>query len=502
MDDRRLYRALLSKDRRFDGRFFVGVRTTGIYCRPICPAPRPLERNVRFFPCAAAAETAGFRPCRRCRPEAAAGTPAWSGASATVARALRLIDEGALDGSIVDALATRLGVGERHLRRLFREHLGATPSAIAQTRRLHLARRLVDQTRLPMAEIAACSGFSSVRRFNSALRQAYGTAPTLLRGGAAASTTSRRRRIAPVADQLTLRLPYRPPYDWEGMLRFLATRAIPGVEEVDGGRYRRAVRFAGGPAIVEVRPNPRDSEVVLSLPAVTSAELLEVVQSTRRLFDLDADPLQIASHLGSDPILAPLVRRHPGARVPGAWDRVEIAVRVVVAQQVSVQAATTVIGRIAGALGTPLQKPSGSITHAFPAAASLATAPLERLGLTGRRAATVRGLTSAVLEGRIELAPAADFAAMLDRLQQLDGIGPWTAHLLAMRVFGEPDAFPAGDLGLRKALAEGGPLPSIRAVEARAEVWRPWRAYALVLLWRSAAAEVRRSSPRQRRRSP
>jgi AraC family transcriptional regulator of adaptative response / DNA-3-methyladenine glycosylase II len=458
-----------------------------------------LERNVRVFPCAAAAETAGFRPCRRCRPEASAGTPAWSGASTTVSRALRLIDEGALDGSAVDALAARLGVGERHLRRLFRQHLGATPSAIAQTRRLHFARRLVDQTRLPMAEIAACSGFSSIRRFNAALRQAYGAAPSHLRSRGPAARAIRARGALPTEARLILRLPYRPPYDWDGMLQFLAARAIPGVEEVIGDCYRRAVPFGSGPVVVEVRPDARASELVLSLPTASPAELLEVVQGARRLFDLDADPLQIASHLRTDPILAPLLRRHPGARVPGAWDRAEIAVRVIVAQQVSVQAATTVVGRIARALGTPLPRPDGSITHAFPAAEHLAGSRLDGLGLTRRRAASVRGLARAIQEGRVELAPAADFAATLDRLQQLEGIGPWTAHLLAMRVFGEPDAFPAGDLGLRKALAAGGALPAVGTVEALAEAWRPWRAYALMLLWRKAAAETRRTPQREPR---
>jgi AraC family transcriptional regulator of adaptative response / DNA-3-methyladenine glycosylase II len=499
LDARRCYQALLSKDRRFDGRFFVGVRTTGVYCRPICPAPPPRERNVSVFACAAAAEAAGFRPCRRCRPEAAAGTPAWLGSCATVSRALRLIHEGALDAAGVDDLARRLGVGSRHLRRLFLEHLGATPAAIARTRRVHFARRLLDSTTLPMTEIATGAGFCSIRRFNAAMRAAFGASPTELRARTGARTLGRTgaqsggptrtrtgtRRPARDGDGIMLRLTYRPPLDWERLLGFLRARAIPGVEHVEGGVYRRTIRYADGTGILAVRPDPDRSEVEVHVPACVSRELQPIADRVQRLFDLGADPLPIATHLRRDPLLAGLLRVHAGVRVAGAWDGFETAVRVILGQQVTVRAATTLAGRLVRALGEPLAHPDAGLTHLFPDPARVVDAPLRGLGITGQRVRCLRELARAAREGSLQLGPAGDLDDAVRRLRAIPGIGPWTAQVIALRVLGEPDAFPAGDLGLRRALAGARRPAPEREILARAEAWRPWRAYAVMLLWQA-----------------
>lgn len=468
------WRALQGRDARFDGRFFTGVRTTGIYCRPICPARTPLQRNVTFHASAAAAEAAGFRPCRRCRPEAAPGTPAWIGSGAIVPRALRLIADGALDEASVEALAERLGVGARHLRRLLIEHVGVPPLKLALMRRLHFARRLLDETSLPLQDVALASGFGSERRFRDAFHGAFHSAPSALR---------RERSGTRPPATLSISLAWRPPLDAQALLAFLAPRAIPGCEHVhvEGLTHATSVRFGDRAGIVTSRFDVPARCVRLSVPSELVPFLLEIVARARRLFDLDSDPAAITSRLRQDARLAPLVRLRPGLRSPGAWDPFAAAVRIIVGQQVSVAAATTVSGRIATAFGEPLDSPHPALTRLFPGPDRLAAAPLERCGLTSRRAETVRGLARALASGEKLLEPG-PLESSLERLQRIPGIGPWTASVMAMRALGEPDAFPAGDLVLARAL--GGE----RRAQETAEAWRPFRSSAAMHLWTEAAS--------------
>ena len=495
-------RARLSRDARFDGRFFIGVVTTGIYCRPICPVQPPKAANVRFYPSAAAAGQAGFRPCLRCRPETAPGTAAWSGSPATVRRALRLIGDGALDDGGADRLARRLGVGARHLRRLFDRHVGASPLQVASTCRLHRAKRLIDATDLPFADVAQVAGFGSVRRFNDLLRRTYGRPPRELR--------RQRRRAQAVAEQpngaLRLRLSYRAPYDAAALLGFLAPRAMPGVEAVDPvrGVYRRAFRLAGAglgdggrkgsrvpraadPGILRVEaggPGYLDAEVCHPDARV----LLEVAARLRRLFDLDADPLSFGPRLACAPALAGCLEALPGIRVPGAWDGFELAVRAVLGQQVTVKGATTLAGRLVEALGETLPdhlRGSG-LARTFPPPDAVAGFDLRAIGVPAARAAALRTLAATVAAGSLDLDSTADPDMQRERLTAIPGIGPWTAEYIAMRALRDPDAFPAGDLGLRKAVAPGSPV-SPRELRAMAADWRPWRAYAAMLLWQNGA---------------
>ena len=482
-----LDRARRSRDPRFDGRFFVGVTSTGVYCRPVCPAPSPRDAHVRYFPTAAAAGDAGFRPCLRCRPEAAPGTPAWLGTSAVVRRALALVHEGALDEGSVDGLAARLGIGPRHLHRLFVAHVGAPPLAVAKTRRLQFAKRLIDETDLSMTEIAFASGFGSLRRFNDTFLTTYDRAPSALR---------RLRRAGPVPahGEVALRLAFRPPYDLEHVLAFLGARAIPGVERVDASGYARTIALASGPAVVRVGAAGARNELLLRVQGAPATALLPLTTQARRVFDLAADPATIAAALRPDPLLGPLVRRRPGLRVPGAWDAFECAVRAVLGQQVSVAAGRTLATRLVARAGTRLDRPMDGLTHLFPSPAAVAAADLRSLGLTTARARTLAALARAVADGRLDLHGPAD--EVRTALVALPGIGDWTAEYVALRALGEPDAFPAADLVLRKAAAEGGPPITARALAARAEAWRPWRGYAVFHLWNAAA-----SSPVPRRRS-
>jgi AraC family transcriptional regulator of adaptative response / DNA-3-methyladenine glycosylase II len=487
LDATSCYRALRTRDRRFDGRFFVGVRTTGIYCRPICPARTPLRANIAFYACAAAAEEAGFRPCKRCRPETSPGTPAWLGSSAVVSRALRLIRDGALDGGGVDALAARLGIGGRQLRRLFDQHLGASPAAVARAQRLQAARAMIDQTALPMLEIAAAAGFQSLRQFNHAVRQTFGAAPRELRRTSLAWAASLRQR-----ECLALRVPYRPPFDWAGLLAFLALRAVPGVEVVADGAYRRTVQIGDTIGWIEVGPAAAAPALLVRLWPCDGAALLPVVERVRRVFDLGADPLQIAAHLRRDARLRPLVVARPGLRVPGAWDPFEIAVRGVVGQQISVAGATTLIGRLVARCGTPVELGAG-LTHLFPTPAAVAAADLAGIGMTGARAAALRGVARAVAEGTLQLDASRGLEEVVARLRRLPGIGEWTAQYIAMRGLAEPDACPYGDLVLRQAIGGVSPADLARAAEA----WRPWRAYAAVHLWAGINHRERRGAQRR-----
>lgn len=477
LDRRVLDRARLSRDARFDGKFFIAVITTGIYCRPVCPVAGPKPNHVRYYRSAAAAAEAGFRPCLRCRPEAAPGTPAWLGTSVVVRRALHLIEDGFLDHGSVPGLASRLGMGSRQLHRLFVRHVGASPIAVAQTRRLHFAKRLLDETSLPIREIAAAAGFGSLRRLHHAFRQAYRRTPGELRRGP-------RRGHAPAPeDALVLRLAFRPPYDWRQVSAFLAMRAVPGIERVDARGYARTVLTCSGPAVVCVRAIEARNVLELSVRGAAPAALFPLTSAARRAFDLAADPASIAEAFEADALLGPLVRRRPGLRIPGIWDPFECAVRAVLGQQVSVAAARTLAARVVARAGRRLAEASEDLTHLFPDAAALAAAELEGLGLTGARVAALRLLARAVVEGRLDLsAPVEEIKASLAGLA---GFGDWTAQYVALRAMGEPDAFPSGDIVLRRVAGKGLPLTT-RALEQLAEAWRPWRGYAALYLWGAA----------------
>jgi AraC family transcriptional regulator of adaptative response / DNA-3-methyladenine glycosylase II len=478
LDDSACYRALLTRDARFDGKFFVAVRTTGIYCRPICPARTPKRENVSFYRCAAAAEAAGFRACRRCHPEASPGTPAWNGTSAAVSRALRLIEDGALDDGRSDALAARVGLGERHLRRLFERHLGASPVEIAQARRTHFARALIDCDALPMSKVALAAGFRSIRQFNHSIRRAFGRSPSEIR---------RLRRSLPGDAPLIVRLAYRPPFDWRSLLEFLRRRATPGVESVLGDTYQRTFESEGGTGTLAVSAIAGENRLALRVEGSSARGLMRVVERVRRVFDLNADPATIEATLSADPRLRRLVRLRPGLRVPGAWDGFELAVRAVLGQQVSVAAATTLAGRLAERFGRPLDRPGRNLTRLFPTAATLSDCDLQAIGLTKARADTIRRLAVGVAAGELRLDSSLGLDEAVQRLSALPGIGEWTAQYVALRAFGEPDAFPTGDLGLRRAMADHAGIPSTPALSQRAESWRPWRGYAAVHLWTSEA---------------
>jgi len=470
-------RARLSRDARFDGRFFVGVRTTGIYCRPVCPANAPKSENVRFFPTAAAAGEAGYRPCLRCRPECAPGSPAWAGTSTTVQRGLRLIGEGALDDGNVERLAERLGVTSRHLRRLFTKHLGASPLAVAHTQRLHFAKALIDQTALSMRDIAEASGFGSVRRFNDTFRKTYGRAPRELRRGQEKSA---------LAGGLSVQLPYRLPFDWQSLLAFFRDRATPRVEQVTGDRYLRSVSLGGTRGIIDVQDS--GGYLTLTLHGVGTAELFQAVQRTRGLFDLDAATTDIAEVLRRDPDLLSLLKKQPSVRVPGAWDGFELTVRAILGQQVSVKAATTLAGRIAERYGTTLDVCVDGLDmvpdRLFPEPAALQRARLEHLGIVGSRAATIRRLARAVVDGSLGFAASQHPRDFVASLMSLKGIGAWTAEYVSMRALKYPDAFPASDLGLLRAFDRPDrDRMQAKELAERAEAWRPWRAYAALLLW-------------------
>jgi AraC family transcriptional regulator of adaptative response / DNA-3-methyladenine glycosylase II len=475
-------RARLTRDARFDGKFFIGVFTSGVYCRSICPAPHAKEKNVRYFPTAAAAAEAGFRPCLRCRPECSPGTPAWLGTPNTVSRALRLISESGLEEGGVEALAERLGVGSRHLRRLFLQHLGATPSAVAKTRQMHFAKKLIDETNLRMSEIALASGFGCVRRFNAGIRKVYHRTPTQIR------RLARQRTLQPENHYL-FRLRFRPPYDWKGMLAFLARRATPGVEAVVDGTYRRTISLNGSDGCFEVSLDEGSNVLVVRLQFGDPRSFFFITERIRTMFDLNADWAAIVRNLRTDPVLATQVDSGPGLRVPGCWNGFELATRAILGQQITVKGATVLAGRMASNFGKPFSSGNG-LTHLFPTPAALADAKLTRIGLTGARAETIRALARAVCDGRISFESVVDSDALLKQLCEVPGIGKWTAQYVAMRALGEPDAFPSGDLGLLHAMALG----SSRELERHAEAWRPWRAYAAMYLWRIASQRTSRGN--------
>ncbi|MDE2134734.1 MAG: helix-turn-helix domain-containing protein [Alphaproteobacteria bacterium] len=470
------YRALATRDVRFDGRLFVGVKTTGIYCRPICPARPAKPQNCVFFPSAAAAQGAGFRPCLRCRPEISPDAAAWRGTSSTVSRALALIAEGGFDGEeSVGALASRLGVGERQLRRLFDKHLGAPPIAVAQTRRILFAKQLIQDSELPMSAVAQASGFGSIRRFNDAFRKLYGRPPRELRVRKAMHTSA-----------VSVRLGYRPPYDWDAILAFLAARAVEGVELVEPRLYARTVEIAGEFGSVAISPGRTHLEAAIRFPNVGA--LLGIVGRLRRLFDLDADVEAIGAHLSGDASLAPLVAKRPGLRTPGGWDGFELAVRAMLGQQISVAAARKLAGRLV-ARTSPVLSPDVTgderLRSVFPTAARVAAADLSSVGMPSARIEALQGLARAAAGDPDLLGPAGPYEESVARLLALPGFGPWTAQYWALRALRDSDAFPAVDVALLRSpvVAQKGKRPTPKALLARAEAWRPWRAYAAQHLW-------------------
>jgi len=479
-------RARLSRDPRFDGKFYIGVIGSGVYCRPICPAPTAKEKNVRYFPTAAAAAEAGFRPCLRCRPESCPGTPAWLGTSNTVSRALRLIDESGLEDGGVESLAHRLGVGSRHLRRLFVRHLGATPMAVAQTRRLHFAKKLIDETKLPMSHIALAAGFGCVRRFNAGIRSVYHRTPTQIRRLA-------RQKEIQTRNQYVFRLNFRPPYHWRGILDFLTVRATPGVESVSGEVYRRTISTNGFDGHFEVSFDHHSDALLVRIDFPDPRSLFPIVERIRTMFDLNADWASIVKTLRHDPMLAACLQAEPGLRVPACWNGFELAVRAILGQQVTVKGATALAGRIADTFGKPFAGPA-ALSRLFPTPEVLANAKLTSVGLTTARSETIRTLARAVASGKLKFEGVVDTGEFLRRLCEIPGIGKWTAQYVAMRALAEPDAFPSSDLGLLRAAG----IEDSRHLDIRSEPWRPWRAYAAMYLWRMAAPEKKNRDGRAR----
>jgi AraC family transcriptional regulator, regulatory protein of adaptative response / DNA-3-methyladenine glycosylase II len=481
LDPDACYGALIARDARFDGIFFVAVKTTGIYCRPICPARTPGRDRCLFFRSAAEAETAGFRSCFRCRPELAPGAAPVDALSRLVTAAMRRIEEGALsDGTTVEELAAALGVSDRHLRRAMQAEIGVGPLPLAESRRLALARQLIVDTALPMTEVAFASGFRSVRRFNAAVRARYGRPPSTMRRGVARELGA----VETSGETVTVRLPYRPPYDWAAISGYLAAHAIPGVELLQDGVYLRTAAVGSHRGWLTVAPDPDRERPALRATISTSlaGALMSIVARLRRIFDLDARPAAIAAHLARDRRLARHVRARPGLRVAGAFDPFEAAARAVLGQQVSVAAGGTIAARLTARLGETIATPHPGLTHLFPSADAVAGATardLAGLGVPGSRASTLRAISRAVSCGELSLDVAAEPAQLVARLVALPGVGPWTAHCLAMRGLGWPDAFPEDDLVLRQAL--GG--ISGREARALAESWRPWRAYGATHLW-------------------
>jgi len=476
-------RARASKDPRFDGLFFTAVRSTGIYCRPVCPAPTPKRQNITYFPTAAAATAAGYRPCLRCRPELSPDQFARD-ADEVVQRALALIAEGALQEASVEALSAQVGIGSRQLRRVFLAHTGATPIAVHTTRRLLLAKQLLTETSLPVTQVALAAGFNSLRRFNAAFLEGCGMPPSALRKPRAANGAQavRQMRAETPSGALVLRLGYRPPLDFQAMLAFLARRAIPGIERIGADSYERAVGDVASPTWIRVTANPHKPELLLQIHDADPRAIPDIVRRVRRVFDLDADLAAVHRTLADDALLARGIERRPGLRVPGGWDGFEVAVRAVLGQQISVAGATTLARRLVEAFGERRAQPREGFERVFPTPQRIREAPLETIGLPKSRAATLRSLAAATLDGRVAFGSGQRLDAFVERIAMLPGIGAWTAHYIAMRALGHPDAFPAGDLVLQQVLG-GGERLGERATQARSQAWRPWRAYAVLHLW-------------------
>lgn len=467
-------RARLARDARFDGLFFTAVRSTGIYCRPVCPAPPPKPSNVTYYANAASAAAAGYRPCLRCRPELSPATQQVL-AQDTVRRALDLIHAGFLQDASVAALAERVGVGARQLQRVFVAALGVTPLQLHTTQRLLQAKQLLTETRLPVTDVALAAGFNSLRRFNDAFLAGCGMPPSAIRRlpGAASQT----------GEGLRLRLGYRPPLDFGLMLQFLRRRMIPGIERIEEDGYARVIGPPERPALLRVHADTRRSELVLQLDGADPRQIPHVVRRVRHMFDLDADLRQVHATLQDEPLLAQGIALRPGLRVPGGWEGFEVAVRAVLGQQVSVAAATTLARRLVQAYGQALPGMPDGLDRLFPQPAQLADAPLEAIGLPRTRAATLRALARACDAGDLDFRPGQQLDTFVARCVALPGIGAWTAHYIALRALGQPDAFPAGDLVLQQMLGTPGKRLTERQAEQRSQPWRPWRAYAVLHLW-------------------
>src|SRR5712691_2662987 len=519
-DDEQRYQAAVSKDPRFDGVFFIAVTSTGIYCRPSCPAITPKRANMRFYRSAAAAQEAGFRACKRCRPDASPGSPEWNIRADVVGRAMRLIADGVVDRDGVEGLASRVGYEQRQVRRLVTAELGAGPLAIARAQRAQTARILTETTALPLSEIAFAAGFASIRQFNATIREVFAVTPGQLREAGGAGPGGRPPvtprswgdpspqtplALAPQTP-LGLRLAYRAPIDGERMLGFMAARAIPGVEEVRDGRYRRTIQLPNGTGILSLGPlgpgpvmrRPGPGYIDCELQLEDLRDLTAAVQRCRRLLDLDADPEAVTGYLSADPVLGPLARAHPGRRSPGHVDGTELAVRAVLGQQVSVAAARRLGARLVAAYGKPLSRPDGTLTHCFPTVETLAAADPATLPMPRGRALALTGLGAALASGELSLDPGAERDQAESVLLALPGIGPWTASYIRMRALSDPDAFLPADVGVLHALAHLGALPvetgptetgpsartrAAKAAGALAENWRPWRSYAVHHLW-------------------
>jgi AraC family transcriptional regulator, regulatory protein of adaptative response / DNA-3-methyladenine glycosylase II len=483
-DKQRCVRAVQSKDARFDGWFYTAVITTGVYCRPSCPVVPPKPENMRFYPSAAAAQQAGFRACKRCRPDASPGSPQWNERADLVARAMRLIADGVIDRDGVPGLAARLGYSVRQVERQLLAELGAGPLALARAQRAQTARLLIETTALPMGDVAFAAGFASIRAFNDTVLDVFALSPTELR---------RRRRAgngvgAPGA--LSLRLPFRAPLCPDNLFGHLAATAVPGVEEWRRGAYRRTLRLPHGHAIVALQPGPEHIGCQLALSDLR--DLAIAISRCRRLLDLDADPVAVGDLLGTDPVLAPLLHKAPGRRVPRTVDAEEFAVRAVIGQQVSTAAARTHAARLVRAAGDPVHDPGGGLTHLFPAMARLAATDPATLAFPKSRQRTFAALTAELAGGAVDLGVGSDWEQARAQLRALPGIGPWTVETIAMRGLGDPDAFTAADLGVRAAARELGLPATPAALTGRAAAWRPWRSYAVQYLWATGNHAINR----------
>jgi AraC family transcriptional regulator of adaptative response / DNA-3-methyladenine glycosylase II len=473
------YRAVASRDARFDGQFILAVRTTGIYCRPSCPAITPKRRNVEFYATAAAAQQAGYRACRRCLPDAVPGSPEWNLRADLAGRAMRLISDGIVEREGVPGLARRVGYSERHLTRVLTAELGAGPLALARAHRAHSARLLIETTTLSFADAAFASGFASVRQFNDTIRAVFGVTPSELR----MSALRRSRHAAPTAGKLTLRLPYRAPLDAAGLWGFLGARAISGVESIEDGEYARALSLPHGQGTARLRP--ADGHIDCTLRLTDMRDLGSAVSRLRRLLDLDADPGAVDELLAADPVLAPLVEATPGIRLPGSVDGAEIVTRALIGQQISVAAARTALSALTTALGEPLTSPDGSLNRLFPTPAAIASAGGSVLTGPRRRIATILAVNEAMADGGLDVHVGADPHELSVTLQQFAGVGPWTAGYVQMRVLGATDVLLTTDVALRNgAIALG---LDVDGLDARGRVWRPWRSYAGMHLWRAGA---------------
>jgi len=465
-----------SRDPRFDGRFFVGVLTTGIYCRPICPVRVPKRENIQLYRSAAGAAEAGFRPCLRCRPESSPGTPAWIGAPYKVSRALQLIAKGSLDDDSVASLAAKLSIGPRQLGRLFQQHVGASPIAVAQTQRLHFAKKLIDETSLPLSEVCFAAGFGSVRRFNAVFQKTYGRSPKELRKG----------KKVDRSDAIEVRLCYRPPLDWRAMLAYLEYRKIPGVEHIDfaSNSYARTIFLQGKAGDIQLRFSEEGSFATLKINFPDTRLLYHIVEKVRLLFDLKADSEEIDRFFLKDKLLKKLAKKNPGTRVTGCWDGFEVTVRAILGQQVTVKAATTLAGRVADRHGKAYVGSLVELTHTFPTAKQIAEADLDGLGIVGQRIQAIKTVAGKVASKEIVFDGVPETENFVASICEIKGIGEWTAHYIALRVLNDPNAFPYSDLILRRAAAPAGETLTAKKLLQRAEAWKPWRAYAVILLWK------------------